>query len=100
MPGIERRAAADTDQQRVFGVAELFLADLFQLREMRLDFLIQPLRPASAMLVKVFAGINRDREAGGNRQPDRGHFRQAGALATQQFSRCDPSPSALPAPKK
>ncbi len=52
---------------------------------MLIDFCLQASRIVAVVLVELGADLGGDGETGRHRQPDAGHFRQVGTLATQQI---------------
>ncbi len=80
------RAGADGDEQRVRRVAEA-QADRVLDAGQRLGHLaVELARIFPAVVVERGADLGRDGEPGGDRQADRGHLRQVGALAAQQVA--------------
>ena len=78
------RAGTDGKQERIFAAAE-FLADaLFDLGERLFDLRVQLRRVRLLVVVEIGADFRGDREAGGHRQADAGHFREVGALAAEE----------------
>ena len=86
----ELRARAAGDQERVFRIAELLACLLLHLMERIHHLIPHPFRELAAAGEVGIAGLGGDGEAGWNRNPDPGHFRQVGAFAPQQCP--DPVP--------
>ena len=79
----ELRPGADRDQERVVGVAEAAPHTLLEPVQVLSNLCVEPVRPTGAHVGA--AGVGRDREAVGNRQPEhRGHLGQVGTLPTEK----------------
>jgi hypothetical protein len=82
------RAAADTDEQRVVGVAQLLAGGFLEVLQRLGDLRLELLRLGAVGLHVGDAGLGRDREAG--RDPlgaeYAGHLRDVGALAPEQVA--------------
>src|SRR6266516_2076842 len=79
-----RRARAHGNEQRLPRVAETLPGPLLEGRDVLVDLGLEAFRQLPRAGV-VTAGIRRDREAGRNRDPQTGHLREAGALASQEL---------------
>ncbi len=86
MPGIDTRGAgADRDEQRIGGVAELLAGDALDMGDAGGDFGLQALGEGLALvIIDARTSAVRDGEAGRDRQADRGHAVEIGALAAEQ----------------
>jgi hypothetical protein len=82
MPGIDTRARADRDQQRVGGVAEDAARGGFDVFHAIGDARAQRVVELLAVGVVDSAKFGADRQTRRHGQADAGHLRQIGALAT------------------
>ena len=81
------RAGADADEQRGVRVAEAH-ADALLERDERIVDLGPELSRHGARRREAAAGLRRDREAGRNRESERGHLGQPGAFSAEQVATC------------
>ena len=81
-----RRAGTHAHQQRVVGIAELFLRHLFQPGDVVNHLLLEFRRVLLVVLVEVIAGFRRDGETRGDGQTDFGHLGQTCSLAAEQIA--------------
>ena len=79
----DRRARTDGDQQRIHGIAELFLHLGFQLLQLALELLEHALGIFVVVRGVVRARFRRDREARRHRQPRVRHLGEVRALAAE-----------------
>ena len=87
IPGIETAGArAHGDEQRVLRVAEALARRLLEAAKVLVDLVLEPVGKLAAGPHVLAAGLRRDREAGRDRDPDRGHLREAGSLAAEQLA--------------
>ena len=85
------RPRAHRDEQGVARVAEALPGRVLEPRHRLGDLVREPFRQLAAAAHVLAAGLGRDREAGGDRKPDRGHLGEADALAAEQLT-AEPAP--------
>ena len=74
------RAGADRNQQRIGGIAERLAHAALDMRQRICDRGLEAIGKLAAFVEIADAFLGRDRETGGDRQADAGHFGQVGAL--------------------
>ena len=84
-------ARAHGDQQRVAGIPELGADQVLDRRQGAVDLGLEVVRVAPVIVEEIAADFRGDGEAGRYRQPERGHLRQVGALAAEQFLHIGPT---------
>ena len=80
----DRRARADRDEQRVRGVAEALARLLLEPGDVLVDLRRKPVGKPAAQAHVLDAGLGRHDEPGRDGNPERGHLREARALAPEQ----------------
>ena len=86
IPGIDdRRAGPHGHEQRVRRVAEALPRLAFERGDVLVDLVVEAGRHLAAVGDIRATGVRRDREPGGNRDPERRHLREADALAPEKL---------------
>lgn len=73
-------------QQWIFGVAEACTDRVLELGDGRNDRRLDPAWDDAALPIELSTDFGRDRESGGHRNPEQGHFRQVCPFATEHVA--------------
>src|SRR5215813_11345034 len=79
------RAGAHRDENRIVWVSETSAERMLDLGERAFDLFAQLARIRSIVLIKIAAGLGRDRQAWRYRQPEIAHLGEARSLSTEQI---------------